>query len=763
MNSSSHPQSNSSQLASSSLSALSPSSPFSSSSSSETELGYGQLVKILLRRLPWLLATLGASLAVALLYTSIKPPTYESSMQLLVEPNYQEGTKTDEQMPTQRTDREDEVDYATQLNLMRSVVFIERALKPLKSEYPDLEVKDVQEQLKLTQLTEDKVGTKIFEISYSDRDPIKVQQILNSIQKVYQDYNLEQQKLRLEQGLKFMDEQIAAVQTDLTKSQKELAAFRQQQRLIDPQAEATTAAAALSDVKQKRQEAETAYRDTSARYRQLQREIGMSAQAALSASRLTQSPRIQSLFEELQKTELELEQKRLTYTDSSAPVAKLSEQRQSQIALLQQEMGRVVEAVPTGAELLRTAQLSATDVKQIETFVDLQTSLFGLNAQLQSLTQIEQQLQSQLQRFPALIANYDRLEPDVATKREVLQTLLEQRQKLSAELAGGGFNWQIVEPAALGEFVGPKLPVNLVLGTIVGLVLGGVAAFLRETTDQHLRSVEELQQEVQKYQTPILGSIPKLPHCRPDLSMLRSIQTGQARESLDLIYRNIKFLRGKSSLKSLVIASAKAGEGKSLVALGLALSAARVHQRVLLIDGNLRQPSLHQPFGLSNTQGLSTALASDPLPTPLELTWGNVQFDLLMAGPITSDPMQLLSSPRMQALIRHYETQYDLVLVDSLPLLGSVDALQTAACCNGILLVTQLNQAKRQDLSQALDLVQPLNLVGLVVNGVSHASKIPTLEGSKMQQPTEPASIQLQVPSGSSGSNLTSLNGNSTS
>ncbi|MBW4468480.1 MAG: polysaccharide biosynthesis tyrosine autokinase [Pegethrix bostrychoides GSE-TBD4-15B] len=758
------------------MTTMTSSSHLQTNASPEIEFGYGQLLRILLRRLPWMLAALTASLSAAMLYTAIKPPTYESSMQLLVEPNYQEKTKTDSTANiTPRTDREDEVDYATQLNLMRSVVFIERALKPLQSEYPDLEVDTVQEQLKLTQLTEDKVGTKIFEISYADSDPVKVQQILNSIQKVYQDYNLEQQKLRLEKGLKFIDEQIAAVQKDLYSSQRDLEAFRQQQRLIDPKEEATTAAASLNNIKQERQTAETEYRDASARYSQLQREMGMSAQTALAASRLTQSPRIQSLFEELQKTELELEQTRLTYTDTAQPVVKLVEQRQGQIALLQQEMGRVVEAVPTGSQILRAGQLSATDVKQIETFVELRTSLFGLSARLQSLTQTERQLQAQLQRFPTLIANYDRLEPDVETKRGVLQALIEQRQKVSAELAGGGFNWQIVEPAKLGEFVGPKLLVNLVLGTVIGLFLGGVAAFLRESMDDSLRSVEELQQELRRhdsYQTlSILGVIPKLPHHRQDLTTLMAIQSGQCRESLDLIYKNMEFLRHKlplkSSLKSLVITSAGQGEGKSLVALGLALSAARAHQRVLLIDGNLRQPHLHQQFMLANTQGLSGALRSGDLPVPLELAWGNVRVDLLTAGSAVSDPMQILSSPQMHQLLRHYESDYDLVLVDTVALLGSADALQTASCCDGVLLVTQLNQANRQALSQALALLQPLNLVGLVVNGTRLAANLsaPEVKIPVQVHPAERPDMQLEVPSslsGYSGSNSSS-NSNSNS
>jgi polysaccharide biosynthesis transport protein len=245
--------------------------------------------------------------------------------------------------------------------------------------------------------------------------------------------------------------------------------------------------------------------------------------------------------------------------------------------------------------------------------------------------------------------------------------------------------------------------------------------------DGSLRSVEALQQELQRYGTkPILGSLPKLN--QPQAQTLSLIQAGQCREALDLVYKNIEFLRRKSLLKSLVITSAVDGEGKSLVALGLALSAARAHQRVLLIDANLRLPSLHQPFQVANVEGLSMALASGDLPMPLGLSWGNVQFDLLMAGPVVPDPIRLLSSSRMQDLLHHYEAHYDLVLLDTPPLLGRVDALQAASCCDGVVLVARLNQVTRQDLSQAAVLLQPLNLVGLVVNGASAKPSTPAVE-----------------------------------
>jgi polysaccharide biosynthesis transport protein len=236
-----------------------------------------------------------------------------------------------------------------------------------------------------------------------------------------------------------------------------------------------------------------------------------------------------------------------------------------------------------------------------------------------------------------------------------------------------------------------------------------------------------------------LGTTPKLPPAKTRESMIKlpfgkpevlapwTIQVLQSPprwESLDLIYKNIELLNSVSSLKSLMITSALADEGKSALALGLAMSAARLHKRVLLIDANLRDPSLHKQLNLPNEQGLSTLLASDvTLPNQISIQYsGSSYIDILTAGPTPADSANLLSSPRMMQLMATFEENYDLVLIDASPVLGLVDAMLTASSCRSVVLVASIGGVTRAQLAQATTMLSRLNLIGVVADGVSNSA-----------------------------------------
>jgi succinoglycan biosynthesis transport protein ExoP len=270
----------------------------------------------------------------------------------------------------------------------------------------------------------------------------------------------------------------------------------------------------------------------------------------------------------------------------------------------------------------------------------------------------------------------------------------------------------------------------------VGLMLGAIAAFIRESTDDSVHTTAELEKQVA---LPLLGTTPKLLPAKPRESVIKlpfgkpevlapwTVQVLQSTprwESLDLIYKNIELLNTVSGLKSLMVTSALPDEGKSSLALGLAMSAARLHKRVLLIDANLRDPNLHKQLSLPNEQGLSTLLGSDvTLPDQIGMPYsGSSYIDILTAGPIPSDPANLLSSPRMMQLMAAFEGNYDLVLIDAPPVLGLVDAILTASSCRSVVMVASIGSVTRTQLTHATAMLSKLNLIGVVAHGVSNSS-----------------------------------------
>ncbi len=194
------------------------------------------------------------------------------------------------------------------------------------------------------------------------------------------------------------------------------------------------------------------------------------------------------------------------------------------------------------------------------------------------------------------------------------------------------------------------------------------------------------------------------------------------RESLDLIYKNIQLLHSGSSFSSLVVTSALAREGKSTLSMGLALSAARLHQKVLLIDANFRNPTLHLQLDLPNQEGLSTLLTGETIvSSPIRISPAGANIDILTAGPIPIDPVMLLSSPRMRKLMAEFEQTYDLVILDSSPILGKVDAIEVASCCSGVVMVGRIDMITQSELMEAMAMLGKFNVIGIIANEGSKA------------------------------------------
>ncbi len=709
---------------------------------SETEPSYGQMFTVLVRRFPWFLVVLIGSLTVASIVTLKTKPTFRSSMQLLVEPNYQ-GKKEGGGVENQFTDSNVVIDTATQLNLMQSSGLIQKAVEKLQSEYPDITTGEIKGSLVLTQLRskEDNIATKIFQVEYTDKDPQKTQKVLGAIRQVYVEYNKQQQDSRLQKGLQIIREQLSKASEEVKAAETNLQRFRRNQNLIDPESQAKAIETALNNIGQERQTTRSQYGEALARQKSLQEQLNRSPQNALVASRLSQSTRYQSLLNEIQKTELALAQERLRFTDATPSVQKLKEQLQSQKELLQQEVGRALggksgSAFISGDSLLERGQLGEIDLNLASQLVETQTNLVALSARDQTLANKENELRFEIKRFPPLLAYYNRMLPQLQFSRERLEQLLRAEQQLRQELAKGGFNWEVVEEPQQGAQLGPNLQQNLLLGAVVGLMLGGIAVFIRESIDDSVHTTAELEKQIP---LPLLGTTPKLPPAKPRESMIKLpfgkpevlapwtiqiLQSPPRWESLDLIYKNIELLNTVSNLKSLMVTSALPDEGKSALALGLAMSAARLHKRVLLIDANLRDPSLHEQLNLPNEQGLSTLLSSDAtLPNQISIQYsGSAYIDILTAGPKPADPANLLSSPRMMELMAAFEENYDLVLIDASPVLGMVDAMLTASSSRSVVMVASIGIVTRSQLTQATAMLSKLNLIGVVANGVSNSS-----------------------------------------
>jgi capsular exopolysaccharide synthesis family protein len=694
----------------------------------EQDPGYGKLLSVIARRKFWVLGGLTLGLVIAVFMNINAKPKYTSSMRLLVESTYKSRS-------TSFIDSGVQIDYTTQLSLLQSSSMYQQAATLLAEQYPGITGNELR-ALKIGMLGGKENPTKIVEVQYTDFNPIKTRQVLRAFQKVYTDYNREQQEKRLQQGLAGIDEQITNVRKSIAEVTSAIEDFRRKNNLFDANQRVVDVTNLLNNVAQQKNTTQSELSQAKTKLASLQEKLNLSPQNAVLLTRLNQSQRYQALITEMQGIEVALNRERARFQNSTPIVEALELRFQQQQASLEEERRSILG----DANLARSSawngdQLSGVDTNLATQIVEMQTQITLLQTRLEAIVSQEADLRAEIERLPKILSEYEALLPKLKIQQDTLQILLKNRQDLSLEIARGGFDWQVVEEPSLGfSDSEDALKRNLLLGVVAGLFLGGLAAFVRDMQDDTVRTYNELEQQVSSL--ALLGMTPKylfadenstnfLPQFLKGQSAeppaVEIIQWAPFRESLDLIYKNIQLNNydRETEVRSLVITSALPSEGKSTIALGLATSAARLHKRVLLIDGDMRSPSLHKMLNLPNDRGLSTLLASKSAVNSDEIIQSsNSTIDILTAGPIPSDSVTLLSSDWMQKLITKFEQDYDLVIIDSPPILGTVDTIQLASYAGGVVAVARIDRVTRGEFSQSISVLQKLNLIGVIANAV---------------------------------------------
>lgn len=278
---------------------------------------------------------------------------------------------------------------------------------------------------------------------------------------------------------------------------------------------------------------------------------------------------------------------------------------------------------------------------------------------------------------------------------------------------GGGEIVEAAEPPT--EPVSPRPVRNGTLALVLGLLLGVGVAFLRDHLDDAVRSDEEL---VGLTGRPVLGQVPPWdtgprgqgPTVVPPLSPVA--------EAYRTLRTNLRFLAVAEPTRSLLVTSAQPGEGKTTTAANLAVAAARVGDRVLLVGADLRRPALHRVFAVPADTGLSEVVAGE---VPLADVVRDVGIDNLRvvpAGGIPPNPSELLAASRMDAFMAKASELADLVVYDVPPLLGVADALELVPRVDGVLLVVDGGRASRHAVRGASERIGGVGgrLLGAVMN-----------------------------------------------
>jgi capsular exopolysaccharide synthesis family protein len=274
----------------------------------------------------------------------------------------------------------------------------------------------------------------------------------------------------------------------------------------------------------------------------------------------------------------------------------------------------------------------------------------------------------------------------------------------------------VCNPARPAKFpFSPKSTLIIPLGVVIGLVVGLGLAFFIEYLDTSVKTIDEVERV---FQAPVLGVIPQ----NVGSLMDEGVDSSHA-EAYRVLRTNILFSRKGENLNTLVAVSAGMGEGKSTTVLNLATVFAQAGQRTLVVDSDLRRPTLHKLLHLSNNKGLVNYLLKQNTLEQVIQTTPVQGLDFLASGKLPSGNMNILGSAVMKALINDLKQRYDFILFDSPPIMGLSDASVLASEVDLAVQIIQYRRYPQLMNIRAKQMVEKVggNLVGIVLNNINMA------------------------------------------
>ena len=273
---------------------------------------------------------------------------------------------------------------------------------------------------------------------------------------------------------------------------------------------------------------------------------------------------------------------------------------------------------------------------------------------------------------------------------------------------------EITDPAQPGESpVKPNKTLNIVLGVIIGLIMGVSLAFFIEYLDTSVKTIEEVERA---FQMPVLGVVPQNVGYLVDEGA-----ESQHAEAYRVLRTNILFSRKDEKLNTIVVVSAGAGEGKSITTLNLATVFAQAGERVLVVDSDLRRPTLHKQLHVSNNIGLTNYLLKQNKLEEIIQTSSVPMLDFMASGKLPSSSMSILGSVQMKEMVAELKQRYDFIFFDSPPILGVSDASVLASEVDIVIQVIQYRRYPQPMSVRAKQLIEKVggNLIGILLNNIN--------------------------------------------
>lgn len=538
-------------------------------------------------------------------------------------------------------------------------------------------------------------ATEILEIRASSGNPHEAMMMANTLARMMVDQNQKQTRAEYRSAREFLEGQLDQVKERYLQALSNITDFRKKEKTIDLKLETKHATERMTELLKEKENDIIILAQSRGRVKTLNEQLARQNADFLYADTVKDSPQIAMLVKTLTELQFQLTQSSSELTDNHPRIIALKEQ----IRLAEDELDKELKVYQSSAPAL----------------IGLERQISATEAHLERINKEIGDYLTTLGGIPDKVFRQESMGMELNVTQQVYRALLDSMYEIGIGEASTLSEIRIVEQGILPSVpMSPKKRVNTILGAFMGMVLGLGVAFLLEYLDDTVKTVEDM-----KEFRPIalVGNIPRV-----ESNAGPMISSKDPNDPLYESYRSIRnFLRAyERTVNTLLITSPGPREGKSTTVVNLGISVAREGRKVVLVDMDLRRPSLHTFFGLSNDTGVTDVLQKNRWLDDALVATSVDGLSIVPSGPPSPDPGRLIESERMGQFLSELGTGRDLVIVDAAPVLVKGDALILAKSMDGTLIVVETEKTTRRAVHETLDILARSRVarpLGFVLNG----------------------------------------------
>ena len=667
----------------------------------EETVDIGQWFKALRRRWPIALGTLLAVIAAGVVYNALQKPIYQSTAVILVSTPSGADSASDLVSSAIGVSSQSR-SLGQQLAIIKSPSIGRGAIKRVKPE----EASELNRFARVDIQPEREADA--IDVQVQGYHPGAVASFANAICDQYIQQSQEQNRAQVRAATRYVQEQLGLVRGRLDVAELALRNYREQQGSIDLDSESKALLGQVGSLESTQRDVAAQRVADQARVAKVQEQMNTLAPDAQTPTVIVRTPAIEKLKDQLTTLQLQRIAASRDYKPNSRTIRDLDKQ---------------IAAINTGLQTTAKTQAGAwqpNPLRQgfIQDIARLQSQIWASEAQSRALEGSVAQSRAALAKLPERAYRLGRLTTDQATLQQTYRTLNDKYQTLRIQEEARVPTAYVNTPAEpAGAPISPRKGFNMALSVLLGLLLAVAAALLVDRLDDRVHGDEDVEGAAN---LAILSHIPAIKELGGQL-LLGQIGTSPLLESFRMLRTNIAFAGLDESLRSIVVTSSQPGEGKSTSAANLATVVALGGKTVILVDCDLRRPTVHKLFGLSNSVGFSSVAAGmTTLDDAIQATSVEGLF-VLTSGPIPPNSPELLDSRSGRRVLKAVIERCDFAVFDCPPALILTDAQIVATAADAVLLVVSANEAHKRDVARTSRLMSQsgAKMLGVLFNKVT--------------------------------------------